>query len=105
MESQHHKTYKLQPMAWHSQAKMGQNLIRRISQLRRQLPEGFSRCSPAFYSPSTIIRLTELFYQQPGPRGTQEAATMAGNLLQILGLLGPSALDCSLVNTMRRCAR
>jgi len=35
---QHQKSYRLQPMAWHSQVKAGQNLIRSISQLRRHLP-------------------------------------------------------------------
>ena len=102
IEGQNQKPYRLQPMAWHSQAKTGHSLIRSISQLRRHLPEGFTRCSPAFYSPSTIIELTELLYQQPGPEGVMEAATMARNLRQILGLSDPSALDCSLVNTMRR---
>ena len=36
-----------------------------ISNVRRLLPEGFSRCNPTAYSPSIIIELAELLYIQP----------------------------------------
>jgi len=56
----HSKPYRLQEVAWHSQAKAEIELIGSITGLRRHLPEGFTRCSPAFYSPSIIIKLAEL---------------------------------------------
>ena len=47
--------YKLQQVAWHNKSKAGADLIMDISNVRRHLPEGFSRCSPTAYSPSIII--------------------------------------------------
>jgi len=38
-----------------------------ISDVRRHLPEGFSRCSPTAYSSNIIIELAELLYIQPVP--------------------------------------
>ena len=52
-------------MAWHNQSKAGAELIMDISNVRLHLPEGFSRCSQAAYSPSIIIELAELVYIQP----------------------------------------
>jgi len=62
---------KLQQVAWHNQSKTGADLIIDISNVRRHLPEGFSRCSMIVYSPSIIIELAELLYIQPAgrPRG------------------------------------
>jgi len=39
------RPYKLQQVAWHNQSKAGADLIMDISNVRRHLPEGFSRCS------------------------------------------------------------
>ena len=61
------RPYKLQQVAWHNQSKAGAELIMDISNVRRHLPEGFSRCSPTAYSPSITIELAELLYIQPAP--------------------------------------
>ena len=96
------KFYRLQPMVWHSQAKAGTTLIIDIIGLHRHLPEGFNRCAPAFYCPNIIIKIEELLHRQPGPDSVEYSADMARSIRHILGLLGPSALYCNLVNTMRR---
>ena len=70
--------------------------------LHRHLPEGFTRCAPAFYCLNIIIKIEELVHRQPGPDSAEYSADMARSIRHILGLLGPSALDCHLVKTMRR---
>ena len=89
-------------LIWHYQSKVGVDLIRDISGLRRHLSEGFTRCRPTSYSPSIIIILTELLYRQPGPVDPADSARVAKNLRQILYLLCLSALSCNFINTMRK---
>ena len=97
------RPYRLQQVAWHHQSKAGADLIRDISDLRRHLPEGFTRCRPTAYSPSIIIiELAELLYSQPAPADPADSARAAKNLRQILYLLGPSAVSCNFINTMRK---
>jgi len=73
-----------------------------ISNVRRHLPEGFSRCSPIAYSPSIIIELAELLYIQPAPADPMDSSQVATNLRQILRYLGPPAASCNFINTMRK---
>ena len=47
------RPYKLQQVAWHNQSKAGAELIMDISNVRRHLPEGFSRCSPTL--PASLL--------------------------------------------------
>jgi len=94
------RSYKLQQVAWHNQSKTGAELIMDISDVRRHLPEGFSRCSPTAYSPSTIIELAELLYIQPAPVDPVDSSRVATNLRQILRYLGLPAASCNFINTM-----
>ena len=71
-----------------------------ISNVRRHLPEGSSRCGPTAYSPSIIIKLAELLYIQPALADPLDSSRVATNLRQILRLLGPSAASCNFINTM-----
>ena len=91
------RPYKLQQVAWHNQSKAGAELIVDISNVRRHLPEGFSRCSPTAYSPSIIIIFAELLYIQPAPADPVDSSEsrVATNLRQILRYLGPPAASCS----------
>ena len=92
----------LQQVAWHNQSKAGAELIIDISNVRRHLPEVFSRCSPTVYSPSIIIELAELLYIQPAPADPVDSSRVATNLRQILRYLGPPAASCNFINTMRK---
>jgi len=74
------RPYKLQQVAWHNQSKAGANLIMDISNVRRHLPEGFSRCSPTAYSPNIIIELAELLYIQPVPADPADLSRVGTNL-------------------------
>jgi len=96
------KPYRLQEFAWLSQAKAGTDLIGSITGLRRHIPEGFTWCSPAFYSPSIIIELAELVHRQPRLADLPDISRVARNLRQILGMLGPSASSCNFVNNKRK---
>ena len=69
-----------------------------ISNVRRHLPEGFSRYSPTAYSPSIIIELAELLYIQPAPVDPVDSSRVATNLRY----LGPPAASCNFINTMRK---
>ena len=73
-----------------------------ISNVRRHLPEGFSRCSPTAYSPNIIIELAELLYIQPAPADPADSSQVATNLRQILRYLGLPAASCNFINTMRK---
>ena len=81
------RPYKLQQVARHNQSKAGAELIMDISNVRRHLPEGFSRCSPTAYSPSIIIELAKLLYIQPAPADPVDSSRVATNLRQILRYL------------------
>jgi len=96
------RPYKLQQVACHNQCKAGAELIMDISNMRRHLPEGFSRCSPTAYSPSIIIELAELLYIQPAPADPVDSSRVATNLRQILRYSGPPAASCNFINTMRK---
>jgi len=72
-----------------------------ISNVRRHLPEGFSRCSPTAYSPNIIIEFAELLCIQPAPADPADSSRVATNLRQILRFLGPPAASCNFINTMR----
>jgi len=71
-----------------------------VSNVRRHLPESFSRCSPTAYSPSIIIELAELLYIQPPLADPADSSRVATNLRQILRYLGPPAASCNFINTM-----
>jgi len=60
------KPYKLQPITWHSQTKKGNTMIKGITGICRHLPEGFTRCTPAFYSPSISWENSSTVSQDPG---------------------------------------
>ena len=96
------RPYRLQQVAWHNQSKAGADLIRDISGLCRHLPECFSRCRLTAYSPSIIIELAGLLYSQPAPADPSDSARVAKDLRQIFCLLGPSAVSCNFINTMRK---
>jgi len=74
------RPYKVQQVAWHNQSKAGAELIMDISNVRRHLPEGFSRCSPTAYSPSIIIELAELLSIQLAPADPADSSRVATNL-------------------------
>jgi len=63
----HFRPSRLQQVAWQSQSKAVLELIKGIAGLRRHLLEGFTRSEAGVHSSSIIIKLTELFYRQPGP--------------------------------------
>jgi len=73
-----------------------------ICNVRRHLPEGFSRCSPTDYSPNIISEFAELLYIQPAPADPTDSSRVATNLRQILHFLGPPAASCNFINTMRK---
>ena len=96
------KPYKLQQVAWYNKAKAEDVLIRDIIGACRHLPEGFTSCKLAAYSPSVIIELAEFFHSQLVPVDLADSARVANNLRKILSLLGTSAGSRSFINTMRK---
>jgi len=96
------RPYKLQQVACLNQSKAGADLIMDISNSRRHLPVGFSRCIPTAYSPNIIIELAELLYIQPAPADPADSSQVATNLRQIRRFLGPPAASCNFINTMRK---
>jgi len=76
----HFRPFRLQQVAWNNQSQAGVHLIRDISGLRRNLPEGFTRCRPTAYSTSIIIELAELLYRHLAPVDPADSARVAKNL-------------------------